>query len=59
MPELSELTADLLSAAKKAGADQADAIAVEGISLSIDIRGGKLETAERSEGTEIGLRVLK
>lgn len=58
MPELSELTADLLSAAKKAGADQADAIAVEGISLSIDIRAGKLETAERSEGTEIGLRVL-
>lgn len=58
MTDLSRLTDALLSAAKRAGADQADALAMEGTALSIDIRGGKLEQAERSEGTEIGLRVL-
>ncbi|MGB5560107.1 MAG: TldD/PmbA family protein [Paracoccaceae bacterium] len=55
---LSELTQALLFAAKAAGAEDADAIAVRGTSLSIDVRGGKLEHAERSEGTDIGLRVL-
>lgn len=59
MPQpLDTLTAALLDAARKAGADAADAIAVEGTSLSIGVLGGKLEQAERSEGTEIGLRVL-
>ncbi|SMX46368.1 TldD/PmbA family protein [Actibacterium lipolyticum] len=59
MPEtLAPLTAQLLDAAKRAGADAADAIAVEGTSLSIDVRDGKLEQAERSEGTDIGLRVF-
>lgn len=48
----------LLDAARKAGADAADAVAVQGTSLSIDVLGGKLEQAERSEGVEIGLRVL-
>ncbi|MFT7060305.1 MAG: PmbA protein, partial [Pseudorhodobacter sp.] len=42
----------------RAGADAADAIAVDGIATSIDIRAGKLEQAERSEGVELGLRVL-
>ncbi len=55
---LSRLTDQLLRAARKAGADEADSIAVSGSSVSIDVRGGKLEHAERSEGTEIGLRVL-
>ncbi|NEX46420.1 TldD/PmbA family protein [Pseudotabrizicola algicola] len=58
MTDLSRLTEALLSAARRAGADQADALAMGGTSLSIDIRAGKLEQAERSEGTEIGLRVL-
>lgn len=58
MTDLSRLTDALLSAARRAGADQADALAMGGTSLSIDIRAGKLEQAERSEGTEIGLRVL-
>lgn len=52
------LTARMIDAALKAGAETADAIAVEGTSLSIDVRGGELEQAERSEGTDIGLRVL-
>jgi len=56
--KLSELTDALLSAATKAGADNADALAVRGTSLSIDVLGGKLEHAERAEGVEIGLRVL-
>lgn len=55
---LETLTAALLDAARKAGAESADALAVEGTSLSIDIRQGKLEQAERSEGIELGLRVL-
>jgi len=55
---LSDLTARLLDAAKKAGAEAADALAVSGASLTIDVRQGKLEQAERAEGTEIGLRVL-
>ena len=55
---LSHLTDALLTAAAKAGADGADAIAVDGTSVSVDVRGGRLEQAERSEGVEIGLRVL-
>ncbi|WP_343116244.1 TldD/PmbA family protein [Ostreiculturibacter nitratireducens] len=55
---LETLTAALLDAARKAGASAADAIAVEGTSVSIDVRSGTLEQAERSEGVEIGLRVL-
>ena len=55
---LSQLTQSLLDAAKAAGAASADAIAVDATSLSIDVRGGVLEHAERSEGVEIGLRVL-
>ncbi|SUZ31593.1 Metalloprotease PmbA [Roseibaca ekhonensis] len=56
--QLAPLTQSLLSAAKKAGADTADAIAVDGRSVSIDVRKGGLEQAERSEGLEIGLRVF-
>ncbi|MCV2863856.1 TldD/PmbA family protein [Albidovulum sediminicola] len=57
-PTLESLTHQLLDAAKKAGAEAADAMAVDGTALSIDVRKGKLEQAERSEGVEIGLRVL-
>lgn len=55
---LEHLTAKLLDHAKRAGADEADALAVDGRSLSIDVLGGKLEHAERSEGIDIGLRVF-
>ncbi len=58
MHDLNALTARLLAAAQKAGAEAADAIAVHGQSQSIDIRKGALEQAERAEGVEIGLRVL-
>ncbi len=58
LPDLSDLTAQLLDAAKAAGADAADALAVDGTSVSIDVLGGKLEHAERAEGIDVGLRVL-
>ncbi|HPD92592.1 MAG: TldD/PmbA family protein [Rhodobacter sp.] len=56
------MTADLahalIDAALKAGADAADALAIEGTALSIDVRQGRLEHAERAEGLDLGLRVL-
>ncbi|WP_375554160.1 TldD/PmbA family protein [Roseovarius mucosus] len=55
---LDELTHALIDAALKAGAESADAIALRGQSITIDMRGGTLEQAERAEGVDIGLRVL-
>jgi PmbA protein len=55
---LSDLTHQLIEMARKAGADAADALAVDGTSLSISVRAGALEQADRSEGIDIGLRVL-
>jgi PmbA protein len=55
---LKQLTEKLLDMAKAAGADAADAMAVHGTSVSIDVRGGALENAERSEATDLGLRVM-
>lgn len=55
---LPALTDALLNATRRAGAEAADAIAVDGVSTGIDVRGGRLEHAERAEGVEIGLRVL-
>ena len=55
---LEDLTAALLQAARRAGAETADALAVEGTSLSIDIRQGRLEEAQRAEDIDLGLRVL-
>ncbi|MEM9581021.1 MAG: TldD/PmbA family protein [Pseudomonadota bacterium] len=57
-PNLEELTHALIKAAKQAGGEAADALAVQGTSLSIDVRSGALEQAERSEGVDIGLRVI-
>ena len=56
--DLESLAHALLDAARKAGADSADAIAVAGDSLSIEVRAGALEHAERAEGVEIGLRAI-
>ncbi len=55
---LDTYTAALLEAARRAGAEAADAMAVEGTAINIDVRHGTLEQAERSEGVEIGVRVL-
>jgi len=48
--------AALIEAARKAGADAADAIYVGNGSTGIQVRLGALEDVERSEGEEIGLR---
>ncbi|MDG1168401.1 MAG: TldD/PmbA family protein [Sulfitobacter sp.] len=55
---LDALTKSLLHAAQKAGADTAEAKAVQATSLSVEVRAGALEQAERSEGVDIGLRVF-
>ncbi|WP_299362323.1 TldD/PmbA family protein [uncultured Paracoccus sp.] len=52
------LTAALLDAARSAGAQDADAVAVSASSLSVEVRDGALEHADRADGTELGLRVL-
>ncbi|MEL7105828.1 MAG: TldD/PmbA family protein [Pseudomonadota bacterium] len=57
-PDLSDLAAQMLEVAAAAGADAADALAIDGTSISIDVLNGALEHAERAEGVEIGLRVL-
>ncbi len=56
--DLASLTDQMISIAKRSGADAADALAVNGTSISIDVRNGALEQAERSEGIDIGLRVF-
>src|SRR5438067_442774 len=55
---LSTLAQRLVEAAKGAGADAADAVALRGISQSVEVRDGRVEESERSEGDDIGLRVL-
>ncbi len=55
---LDALAEQLLSAAKAAGADAADTLVARGTSVSIEVRGGTLEQAERSEGLDLGLRVF-
>ncbi|WP_138936177.1 TldD/PmbA family protein [Roseovarius arcticus] len=55
---LDDLAQALLAAARRAGADSCDAMVATGASQVIDVRGGKLEQAERSEATDVGLRVL-
>lgn len=52
------LTEALLAAARRAGAEAADALVESGTWLAIDVRAGALEQAERAEGVELGLRVL-
>jgi len=53
-----KILASLLDAAKKAGADAADALYVEGVSSSVSYRLGKLEDVERAESYDLGLRVF-
>ena len=55
---LEALTGRLLAAAARAGADQADAVALSASAVSVEVRRGGLEHAERADGVEIGLRVL-
>ncbi|WP_298853624.1 TldD/PmbA family protein [uncultured Ruegeria sp.] len=53
-----EISQQLLDVARQAGAEAADAIVLDGSSVSVEVRGGALEHAERSEGADLGLRVF-
>ena len=48
----------LVAAARAAGADAADAVAVRSLSLSVEVRDGAVEESQSSEGNDLGLRVL-
>ncbi|HUZ31705.1 MAG TPA: TldD/PmbA family protein [Xanthobacteraceae bacterium] len=56
--DLIDLAERLVSAAKRAGADQSDALAIRSVSLSVEVRDGAVEESQRSEGDDLGLRVI-
>jgi PmbA protein len=58
MTDYISLLGDLIGQARRAGADAADAVLVNGTSLSVSSRQGKTEHLERSEGRDLGLRVF-
>ncbi|MDQ0319325.1 PmbA protein [Pararhizobium capsulatum DSM 1112] len=49
---------ELVELAKKAGADEADAVVVRGRSRSVSVRLGKVEATESSESDDFSLRVF-
>src|ERR1700749_4359447 len=55
---LTSLADRLIKAARAAGADAADAVAMRGISQSVGVRDGSVEESERSERNAMALRVL-
>jgi PmbA protein len=55
---LTDLAERLVTAARRAGADTADALAVRSVSLAVEVREGAVEESERSEGDDVGLRVF-
>jgi PmbA protein len=55
---LTALAERLVAAARRAGADAADAIAERGMSQSVEVRDGTVEESERSEGDNMGLRAF-
>lgn len=56
--EAEAILTGLLAAARRAGADAADALIYNAVSSSVSWRLGKLEDIERSEGQDLGLRIL-
>jgi PmbA protein len=48
----------LVKAARAAGANAADAVAMRSMSLAIELRDGAVEESERAESDDLGLRVL-
>lgn len=53
-----ELACELAELARKKGADAADAICVGSTSLGVSVRNGVTDELERSETTDLGLRVF-
>jgi PmbA protein len=56
--KLVDRVASLVDAAKAAGADAADAVAVIGRSTSVSVRMGKVEATQSAEGDDMSLRVF-
>ena len=55
---LTDLADRLVSAARRIGADAADAVALRAVSLGVEMREGAVEESARSEGDDVGLRVF-
>ncbi|MFC4625907.1 TldD/PmbA family protein [Daeguia caeni] len=56
--KLIDRAAELIEAARRAGADQADAVVMRARSLSVSVRLGKVEGSESSESDDFALRVF-
>jgi PmbA protein len=56
--DLTDRASRLVEAARKAGADAADAVCVRGISLAVEVRLGKVEETRRAEGDDFTLRAF-
>jgi PmbA protein len=56
--KLIDQAARLVAAARRAGADMADAACVRGMSLGVEVRLGKIEETRRAEGDDFSLRVF-
>ena len=55
---LHDIGGALLRLAHSRGATAADVVVMSGSSVSVDVRAGALEHAERAEGIDLGLRVF-
>ena len=56
--KLTDRVAALVDAARKAGADAADAVVMRGRSTTVSVRLGKVEDIESAEGEDVSLRVF-
>jgi PmbA protein len=56
--KLVDRAAQLVAAAKRAGADHADAVVIRARSVSVSVRLGKVEGTESSESDDFSLRVF-
>jgi PmbA protein len=56
--KLTDRVASLVEAARRAGADAADAVAVLGRAKGVSVRLGKVESTESSESEDVSLRVF-
>ncbi|HUF45063.1 MAG TPA: metallopeptidase TldD-related protein [Aestuariivirgaceae bacterium] len=55
---LLDIAEDVMARARRLGAEAVDAIVVSGEAIEVEIRDNRVESVERSEGRDLGLRVL-
>jgi PmbA protein len=55
---LLDIAQDAMARARRCGADAADILVVSGEAVEVEIRDGRIESVERSEGRDLGLRVF-